>query len=69
MFLPKAPCKDCPDRILGCHTTCEKYKCYKEEYKEKTQELDKLREYYDYKVMNISNRNAQLALKQKRKGG
>lgn len=69
MFLPKAPCRDCPDRILGCHTTCEKYKCYKEEYKEKTQELAKLREYYDYKVMNISNRNAQLALKQKRKRG
>lgn len=69
MFLPKAPCKDCTDRILGCHTICEKYKHYKEEYKEKTKELAKLKEYYDYKVSNISNRNAQLALKQKRKGG
>lgn len=21
-----APCKDCPNRILGCHSSCEKYK-------------------------------------------
>lgn len=20
-----APCKDCPDRVVGCHSTCEKY--------------------------------------------
>ena len=20
-----APCKDCPDRVLGCHSVCEKY--------------------------------------------
>ena len=24
-----APCKDCPDRKLGCHSKCEKYKEYK----------------------------------------
>lgn len=22
------PCKDCPDRVLGCHSKCEKYKEY-----------------------------------------
>lgn len=21
----QAPCKNCPDRQLGCHSTCEKY--------------------------------------------
>jgi len=23
-----APCKDCTNRILGCHSTCEKYQEY-----------------------------------------
>lgn len=22
------PCKDCPDREVGCHGRCEKYKAY-----------------------------------------
>lgn len=25
-----APCKDCNDRQLGCHGTCERYKKWKE---------------------------------------
>ena len=28
----KAPCKDCADRDLGCHSTCGPYKEYKEMY-------------------------------------
>ena len=31
--MSKAPCKDCPDRHLGCHSQCEKYKAYTEERK------------------------------------
>ena len=27
----KPPCKDCPDRVLGCHKTCEKYLAFREE--------------------------------------
>ena len=27
----KAPCKDCPDRQVNCHSTCEKYIEYKKE--------------------------------------
>ena len=23
---PKAPCKGCEERALGCHSTCERYK-------------------------------------------
>lgn len=23
-----SPCKDCPDRYLGCHSECEKYIAY-----------------------------------------
>lgn len=26
-----APCKDCPDRVVGCHSSCEKYKAFREE--------------------------------------
>lgn len=25
-----APCKDCPDRKVGCHAVCEKYIAYSE---------------------------------------
>lgn len=25
-----APCKDCRERHLGCHSECEKYKAYRE---------------------------------------
>lgn len=31
------PCKDCPDRKVGCHSQCEKYKAWRAEY-------DKLKE-------------------------
>lgn len=24
-----APCKDCEERYLGCHSECEKYKAYR----------------------------------------
>ena len=27
----KAPCKDCPDRAAGCHSSCEKYRAFREE--------------------------------------
>ena len=27
----KAPCKDCPDRKQGCHSTCEKYIAFRKE--------------------------------------
>lgn len=27
----KAPCKDCPDREVGCHGKCDKYAQFKEE--------------------------------------
>lgn len=25
-----SPCKDCTDRCIGCHSTCERYKEYKD---------------------------------------
>lgn len=26
-----SPCKDCPERFVGCHSSCEKYKQYRSE--------------------------------------
>lgn len=41
-----APCKDCPDRYVGCHSQCEKYQAFHKEreafleYKAKQNKLD-----------------------------
>lgn len=32
----KPPCKDCADRIPGCHSMCERYKVWKGDLEEKT---------------------------------
>lgn len=29
--MTKAPCKDCPNRQVGCHSTCEKYIVFRKE--------------------------------------
>lgn len=31
MIVP--PCKGCLDRTIECHSSCDEYKCYKEEKK------------------------------------
>lgn len=36
-----APCKDCKDRAVGCHSTCKKYK----EWEAKKDELNKTERY------------------------
>lgn len=48
----RAPCKDCPDRKLGCHSVCEKYI----EFTKKNEEirLKKARENNSYnEIMNM----------------
>lgn len=44
----KAPCKDCPYRKIGCHSTCEKYIAFSKKQKE----LNELR-HKDYEKRNI----------------
>lgn len=29
--MAKAPCKDCPDRVVGCHSICTKYTEYRKQ--------------------------------------
>ena len=54
-----APCKNCADRFVGCHATCEKYKQYTIENERLKQEI----------FMVKSNINAidELAIKRSRK--
>lgn len=35
------PCKACPDRVLGCHSTCQKYKDAKVVHKQKFDEINR----------------------------
>lgn len=45
----KAPCKDCPDRYLGCHDHCDKYKAFDVERKAIQEQRFKQRQTdYDY---------------------
>jgi hypothetical protein len=39
------PCKDCRDRIPGCHGSCARYK----EWKQRLDELNKARKEYENK--------------------
>ena len=40
----KAPCKDCPDRKVGCHSTCEKYLEFRKERDELNETIQKQRD-------------------------
>lgn len=59
-----APCKGCGDRVLGCHSTCDKYKQFAEERKEYVRRVKacrrKDREYMEARQASIykSLRNA-----------
>ena len=40
----KAPCKNCADRDLGCHSTCKPYNDYKKEYERGTEAMKRERD-------------------------
>ena len=59
-----APCKDCGDRVIGCHSTCDKYRQFANERKEYVRKVKacrrKDREYIEARQASIykSLRNA-----------
>lgn len=59
-----APCKDCVNRDIGCHSTCDKYKKFADDRKEYVRKVNacrrKEREYMEVKHASIykSLRNA-----------
>lgn len=42
-YEPVSPCMDCEDRIVGCHSTCEKYIAYRKDLSQKRNEEKKKR--------------------------
>ena len=54
-----APCKNCADRFVGCHATCEKYKQYTIENERLKQEI--------FMVKSNINAMDELAIKRSRK--
>ena len=47
-------CKDCTLRVAGCHSSCKKYKDFKDEIDRVKGEIAISNEYKDYKNSNIS---------------
>lgn len=49
----KSPCKECEDRILGCHADCERYK----EFQKDREQIRKNRKaQHDYDSLNFMNK-------------
>lgn len=52
------PCKDCTERTVGCHSTCEKYLSVKNVYKAETSMINKAKaeqdNFDDYKVRAVT---------------
>ena len=46
----RQPCYKCPDRSLGCHSRCEKYKAYNEKQEQIKRSHDGDRRYMEYKI-------------------
>ena len=44
----KQPCYNCPDRHIGCHAQCERYKAYTAEYQKQKRQQEGDREFRDY---------------------
>ena len=40
-MITKPPCRDCTQRFVGCHATCEPYKDYKIKHEAEKAERDK----------------------------
>lgn len=51
MFLNDIPpCKNCKDRHIACHTTCERYKSWKVEHDKRIEEI-KAREWATQQII------------------
>lgn len=56
----KPPCKDCPERTVGCHAKCEKYIVWKEkdsQIKEANRGVSRaMKDIIDYKLIMKNRR-------------
>ena len=60
---PKNNCMDCPDRKVGCHSTCESYKRFREELTVQNESIHKykvsqqtLQEFFKNKYKRLGNK-------------
>lgn len=44
----KSPCKDCPSRVLHCHSNCEAYAAYREQCDALAEQRLRNMEYNEY---------------------
>lgn len=49
--MKSSPCKDCPDRCVGCHAKCEKYLSWKKH----EEELEAIRKAKEADIMYMSH--------------
>ena len=45
---PVAPCKDCPEREIGCHERCEKYQTFRKDRREFNSQMQAISNYDAY---------------------
>lgn len=62
----KAPCKDCPNRQIGCHSTCEKYLEFRKEVDRLKQERIAKRDVDQY-VRESITKNYMITFRKKRR--
>ena len=53
--MKKAPCKECTERHLGCHSTCDSYQEYVKEREIYREERLKRSEEIHFKKLNINS--------------
>lgn len=56
----KAPCKDCPDRQVGCHSTCEKYITFAKEKRQQNETIKKAKHEENLKFSRMAKKYARL---------
>ena len=55
-----APCKDCTDRIVNCHSKCERYSAWKAKVKECAEIRKKALSYSEYRNDKITKEESKM---------
>ena len=62
-------CKDCQERSVGCHSTCERYLEARAAHEKHEAQLKLNREFYNYACANMAKRTDRVAKKKKKQAG
>lgn len=64
----QSPCKGCSERVLNCHSRCDKYKAYKQKLEENRAKVNAETEIMQFNRY-VKQRIASLAIRKSRRGG